>query len=517
MTSGIHHLTLITRDVQANIDFYAGFLGLRLVKQTGGYEDAEQLHLFYGDRLGTPGSLITFLVWQDGSAGRVGHGQVSEIALAVPPASIGFWLTRALTRQVPAAGPRQEFGEPVLRLRDPDGVVVKLVGVEMPAASPWQSPGIEPGDAILRLRGATILSETPEETAHFVGRFGYEAAAKADGVQRLVSGSGDVIDVQEAAGFWPGAPGTGVADHVAFRAEDVAAVTAAETSLARLNSSITNRHDRKYFTSLYVREPGGTLIELATDGPGFTIDEAEPELGKTLMVPPSDAERAEAIRVMLPQFALPGEPRPTYRDLPFVHRFHVPEQDDGSTIVLLHGTGGNEADLMPLARRAAPRAGLLGLRGRSTEEGTARWFRRLGEGRFDQADIRTEAEAFAAFVEEAVKAYGLDPDRTTWLGYSNGANFLAAAMRLHPGLIRKAVLLRAIDVLEEQPQADLSDSATLIVAGASDPYAPGAAALAERLRKAGGHVELARIDAGHALADADAGTIKAWLTGAPAK
>ncbi len=511
MTSGIHHLTLITRDVQANVDFYAGFLGLRLVKQTGGYEDAEQLHLFYGDRLGSPGSLITFLVWQDGSLGRVGHGQVSEIALAVPPTSIGYWLTRALTQQVPTEGPRQEFGEPVLRLRDPDGVVVKLVGTEMPAAAPWVAPGIEPGDAILRLRGATILSETPEETAHFVGRFGYRPAAKASGVQRLVSESGDVIDVREAAGFWPGAPGTGVADHVAFRAEDVAGVTAAEASLARLNSSITNRHDRKYFTSLYVREPGGTLIELATDGPGFTVDEPEQELGSTLMVPPSDAARADAIKVVLPQFARPGEPRLTYRDLPFVHRFHVPEQDDGSTIVLLHGTGGNEADLMPLAHRVAPGASLLGLRGRSTEEGTARWFRRLGESEFDQADIRAEAEAFAAFVEGAVKGYGLNPARTTWLGYSNGANFLAAAMRLHPGLIRRAVLLRAVDVLEEQPLADLSETEALIVRGGTDPHGPGAASLADTLRKAGGKIDLIEVDAGHELSEADTAAIKDWL------
>ncbi len=103
MTSGIHHVTAITRRVQANVDFYAGFLGLRLVKQTGGYEDAEQLHLFYGDRLGSPGSIVTFLVWESGAAGRVGHGQVAEIGFAVPPPSIGDWLTRALSqRSAPA-------------------------------------------------------------------------------------------------------------------------------------------------------------------------------------------------------------------------------------------------------------------------------------------------------------------------------------------------------------------------------------------------------------------------------
>lgn len=116
--SGIHHVTLITRNVQANVDFYVGFLGLRLVKRTGGYEDAEQLHLFYGDGLGSPGSLVTFLVWEDGAPGRVGNGQVFEIAFAVPPASLGEWMTRALKHGVAVDGPMHEFGEAVLRLKD---------------------------------------------------------------------------------------------------------------------------------------------------------------------------------------------------------------------------------------------------------------------------------------------------------------------------------------------------------------------------------------------------------------
>ena len=132
MPSGIHHVTGITRRVQANVDFYAGFLGLRLVKRTAGFEDAEQLHLFYGDALGSPGSLITFLVWEDGAPGRVGHGQVTEIALAVPPASIGDWLTRAMSAHIPVEGPSREMGETVLRLKDPDGVIVKLVGADLP-------------------------------------------------------------------------------------------------------------------------------------------------------------------------------------------------------------------------------------------------------------------------------------------------------------------------------------------------------------------------------------------------
>ena len=128
MTTGIHHVTGITANVQANVDFYAGFLGLRLVKRTGGFEDAEQLHLFYGDAAGSPGSLVSFLVWEAGGRGRVGHGQVAEIAFAVPPASIGDWLTRAMDARVPVEGPSREFGAPILRLKDPDGLIVKLVG-----------------------------------------------------------------------------------------------------------------------------------------------------------------------------------------------------------------------------------------------------------------------------------------------------------------------------------------------------------------------------------------------------
>ena len=226
MTSGIHHITLITRKVQANVDFYAGFLGLRLVKRTAGFEDAMQLHLLYGDAIGSPGSLVTFLVWEDGAPGRVGHGQPSEIAFAIAPESIGFWLTRALQYNVSATGPAQEFGEPVIRLKDPDGVIVKLVGTDAFATpAPHATPDISEENAIRRLRGATILTAKPEGTAAFVDRhFGYAETAHTNTIRRLTSESGDIIDVRDAGGFWTAAPGTGTIDHIAFRAIDKPAV-----------------------------------------------------------------------------------------------------------------------------------------------------------------------------------------------------------------------------------------------------------------------------------------------------
>ena len=281
MTSGIHHITAITSKVQANVDFYVGFLGLRLVKRTGGFEDAEQLHLFYGDSRGSPGSLISFLVWEDGSRGRAGSGQVSEFALAIAPDSIGFWIGRALEFGVQIEGPRREFGETLLRLRDPDGIVVKLVGVALETrAQPSEAQGIPARDAIRRIRGATLLSSVPEQTASFIEtHFSFQRGTASGAEQRLLSESGDVIDIREAAGFWPAAPGTGVVDHVAFRAADRESLEETEKRLASLNSSLTTSHDRKYFQSLYVREPGGTLLEMATDGPGMTMDEPLEFLG----------------------------------------------------------------------------------------------------------------------------------------------------------------------------------------------------------------------------------------------
>lgn len=506
MPSGIHHVTGITRRVQANVDFYAGFLGLRLVKRTGGFEDAAQLHLFYGDQLGSPGSLLTFLVWEDGAPGQVGHGQVAEIALAVAPESIGDWLTRALTARVPVEGPVREQGETVLRLKDPDGIIVKLVGVDLPAGAPLADPA-----APTRIRGVTILTENGDATAEFLTRFGYRRGEKTGAVQRMLSDT-DVIDVREAAGFFKGAPGTGTLDHVALRAVDADAVRQMRLDLK--DTDVTNVHDRKYFLSLYVREPAGTLLEYATDAPGFAVDETPDHLGEALFVPIDDAARAEDLRVILPQFALPGEERCPLRDLHFIHRFYRPENPDDRTIVLLHGSGGDEADLMPLAHRAAPNATLLGVRGRSTEEGTLRWFRRFGPERFDQADIRAEAEAFAGFIEEIGPAYGISPETLTFIGNSNGANLLGALLQLYPGVIRKAVLLRGMQVLEDAPALDepaLAGTRVLLVSGTHDPFAKHAPALEAALNAGGADLTVVANDAGHELQPTDEAIVAGWL------
>jgi phospholipase/carboxylesterase len=178
--------------------------------------------------------------------------------------------------------------------------------------------------------------------------------------------------------------------------------------------------------------------------------------------------------------------------------------------VLLHGTGGNEASLLPFGARLAPGAVLLSPRGRSVDEGYPRFFRRLTAVTFDQKDIATEAEAFAAFMEGANAAYGLDPERTLFVGYSNGANMIGAIMLLHPGIIRNAVLLRGMIVLEAVPQADLSGANVLMVTGRSDPYGAYAGELEAHLKAAGASVESQVLAAGHDIGTADLDVAKAY-------
>jgi len=499
--SGLHHVTGITADVQANVDFYVGFLGLKLVKRTAGYADAEQLHLIYGDGFGSPGSLLTFLVWEATGRGRTGVGQVLEVALAVSPASIAGWLTKALGAGVQFEGPSREFGEPVLRLRDPDGLIVKLVGVPLSTPAPLSA-------APTRLRGVTVLTDKATETAEFLTRFGYRHAGRTGPTQRMTS-EADVVDVRDASGFVPTVTGAGVPDHVAFRAGNAEELLSLRKSLR--GHGPTEVHDRKYFLSLYVRDPAGILMEYATDGPGMTIDEAPEALGRVLFFPPQEAGRAEDLEAMLPQFSMPGEERFPIRKLPFVHRFNRPAQPDGTTLVLLHGTGGNEADLMPIARRIAPRATLLGVRGRATEEDVNRWFRRFDATTFDQADIQSEAAAFAAFVEGAVIGYGIDAARLSFLGYSNGANFLAAVMQLYPSAVRHAVLLRAVQVLDPPPAEDLSGADVLMVNGRDGSSVRDAATLADDLVARGAQVEIRTISGGHELTMKDVAETADWL------
>lgn len=504
MATGIHHVTSITADVQANVDFYMGFLGLNLVKQTGGFEDAEQLHLFYGAPDGRPGTLISFMVWEATGRGRTGLGQVSEVSFAVPMDSLGEWMMRAISARIPAEGPFKEFGESVLRLKDPDGLIIKLVASEA-------ALGTGSVTAPCYIRGVTILSDRAEDTAQFLSNYGYEPHKVEGGITRLKSET-DVVDVHGVTGFVPSVKGAGVPDHVAFRAPDVDALKALNEKLK--DQGATMQRDLQYFTSFYVREPGGLLIEYATDLPGMTVNEPAGQLGQSVVFPPEIMFfLIDDMKIKLPQFSRPGEMRGPKRDLPFVHRFYWPEDPDGSTIVLLHGSSGDETELMPLAHKLNPRAAILGVRARATEELNLRWFRRLPEGGFDQGDIRDEAAAFNAFLAGAIRGYALDADDLMLLGYSTGADMVGAVAQLYPDSVPKAVMMRGQQVLHDGAGEQGGNGQLLILSGADDLLAQSEAsqALKATLERSGHSVSHQTLSAGHWMVDADRAAISEWL------
>ncbi|MBA8880588.1 alpha/beta hydrolase [Phyllobacterium myrsinacearum] len=205
-------------------------------------------------------------------------------------------------------------------------------------------------------------------------------------------------------------------------------------------------------------------------------------------------------------------------DLAFKYRIYRPEDPNGDTMVLLHGSGQDETSLVSLATKIAPNALLLAVRGRIVQDGTSRWYRRLTPVSFDQKDIHFEAKAFAGFLKQATEKYKIDLKRTTYLGYSNGANLVGAVMMLYPDMVKQAVLLRSMPVLTENTDANLAGARVLTVSGASDQtYAPFAPALETLLRTHGALVEARSIKSDHGLGSDDVKVVSEWLSGATAQ
>ncbi|CAM5648556.1 Putative hydrolase MhqD [Mycolicibacterium aubagnense] len=200
------------------------------------------------------------------------------------------------------------------------------------------------------------------------------------------------------------------------------------------------------------------------------------------------------------------------RDLSFSYRLHIPQDAGSETLILLHGSAADETTLMPLAMAASPRARLVAVRGRIIQDGDLRWFRRITPTQFDQASIRTEAASFAHFIDELITLHKLEPASVAFIGYSNGANLVTSTMLLHPRAIRRAVLLRAMPVLDQVPDADLSDAHVLTISGTNDvTYAPFAPALARLLRRHHAEVEVRLVTAGHEFGAVDGNIISEWL------
>lgn len=302
---GLHHVTAISGPPRPTLDFYQHVLGLRLVKLTINYDDPATYHLYFGDRSGRPGTLITFFPWLNAKAGRSGAGQVTATAYAVPRGSLRYWQSHLAGADIePHVTSR--FGHDLIRLRDPDGLPLELVEVDSPPdADPWLDGPVDASCAITALRAVTMEVADPSATAAFFEHtLGMHPADEDTPHARFhIGGASHApwVEVRRSDGQSRRGIGPGTVHHVAFCVADENALRAWRDQLIADGTNVTDVRDRMYFKSIYFREPGGVIIELATLGPGASVDEAVDELGGSLRLPPwLEPQRDEIVRSLPP-------------------------------------------------------------------------------------------------------------------------------------------------------------------------------------------------------------------------
>jgi glyoxalase family protein len=309
MTTGIHHVTAISGPAYRNVEFYTRTLGLRLVKKTVNFDDPGTYHLYYGDETGRPGTILTFFPWEHVAPGRVGVGETQETTFRVHEGAIGYWAHRFVEKGVVHERPDKRFGETALSFKDPDGMRLALLAVPGIESEPAWSGGEIPAEHAIRgFHGVTLLLREAEPTgAILTDVLGLSEVAREGATVRFKAGEtaiGGIVDIRVAGDFLRGRQGGGSVHHIAFRAADDAAEFAMQKKLAE-NHGIrtTEQKDRNYFRSIYFREPGGVLFEIATDVPGFAVDEPVSSLGAVLKLPPALEPRRKDIEAVLPALA----------------------------------------------------------------------------------------------------------------------------------------------------------------------------------------------------------------------
>jgi len=303
---GLHHITAIAGNARRNQDFYTRVLGLRLVKKTVNFDDPGTYHFYFGNETGTPGTILTVFPWENIGAGRTGTGMATEIGYSVPAGSLEFWKERFTTAGVRQDEISQRLGEQYLSFQDPDGLNINLVvsGTE-DDRSPWTTDEISAQYAIRGFHSVTLTLRSIKPTATILTEiFGYQLSQQEGDRSRYITDAvenASIVDLIEVPSGSAGYNAAGTNHHVAFRVKDETILMEFREKILKKGLQITPKIDRDYFFSLYFREPGGVLFELATDNPGFMRDEPLNELGSHLMLPKQYESSRARIEAVLPK------------------------------------------------------------------------------------------------------------------------------------------------------------------------------------------------------------------------
>ncbi|KAA9040943.1 ring-cleaving dioxygenase [Ginsengibacter hankyongi] len=305
---GLHHITAIAGNAKRTLEFYTKILGLRLVKKTVNFDDPGTYHFYFGDEKGTPGSVLTFFPWEGMRRGHIGTGMATEIGYSVPLDSLDFWTKRFKQYNVTHDSTREMFDEQYVSFSDPDGLKIKLITSLTPdERQPWQTSEVNAGVATRGFHSVTLTLRNVAPTAKILTDIlGYKLLKQEGNQYRFITDAIDnaaIVDIIEAPGLAHGLNAAGTNHHVAFRVKDDNILMNYREKIESFGLNITPKIDRDYFFSLYFREPGGVLFELATDNPGFTRDEPLNELGTHLKLPKQYEASRKEIEKVLPVLA----------------------------------------------------------------------------------------------------------------------------------------------------------------------------------------------------------------------
>ncbi|PZR25259.1 MAG: ring-cleaving dioxygenase [Citrobacter freundii] len=302
---GLHHITAIAGDAQRNYNFYTSVLGLRLVKKTVNFDDPGTYHFYYGNETGAPGTILTFFPWVNIRPGYTGTGMATEIGYAVPAGSLDFWANQFRENKVKHGEVAERFGELLLPFQDPDGLKLNLiVPAQEDKRAPWTTGTVSAAEATRGFHSIVLTLKDIKPTAKILTDiFGYKLLTQEGNRYRFVTDAVEnagIVDLIESPDENPGLNAGGTNHHVAFRVKNDEVLMEFREKIAAAGHHITPKIDRNYFYSLYFREPGGVLFELATDNPGFDVDEPVSELGKALKLPVQYEPQRKQIEKILP-------------------------------------------------------------------------------------------------------------------------------------------------------------------------------------------------------------------------